>query len=183
MGNNSRSNTIAKYIMDVQIKDDPYYNSAKFLEQVIAEGNYTYHMDKLVRYYDESFIKVPNKEKQAEFDDIKLLLEKHFVQIFDDEPLEKYDLKYADNNLEVLLTIRFEMIINEDGNSERNKSNLFTILFTKYQDNFIEIEDNKYIKMCFTIKLCDVTPIEENEENIKTLVAKCKVRMNYDMNK
>ncbi len=177
------SYSVTEYLKKVQIKENPRYNSKEFREQVIAEGEHAYHLANFYEAYEKKCIMIVNPKKHREFKQIKKSLEQHFVMLYDDEPLETYELKYSKKNMQVLLTIRCEMIVNNEGDKVTNKSKLLAQLFTLYQDNFIEVEDGKYIKMIFTIKLYEEIFIEEDDIALQELAAKCKVRMSYDMKK
>lgn len=177
------SYSVTEYLKKVQIKENPKYNSKKFREQVIAEGEQAYHLSNFYEAYEKKCIMIVNPKKHMEFKQIKKLLKQHFVMLYDDEPLETYELKYSKKNMQVLLTIRCEMIVNNEGDKVTNKSELLARLFAMYQDNFIEVEDGKYIKMIFTIKLYDEIFIEEDDVRLQELAAKCKVRMSYDIEK
>ncbi len=168
---------VTEYLKTVQIKENPHYNSKKFREQVVAEGEYAYHLANFYEAYEKKCIMIVNPKKQMNFEKIKKLLERHFVQIFDDEPLEAYELIYSKKNMQVLLIIRCEMIVNEQEDKLTNKSELLAELFATYRDNFIEVEQGKYIKMIFTIKLYDDVFIGADDMNLQILAAKCKLSM------
>lgn len=166
-----------EYLEEVQIKENPHYSSKEFKEQVITEGDYAYHLAKFCEAYEKKCIMIVNPKKQVQFEKVMKLLEQHFVQIFDDEPLETYELKYSKKNMQVLLIIRCEMIVNNEEDKMTNKSELFAQLFATYQDNFMEVVEGKYIKMIFKIRLYDEIFTGRDDIALEELAAKCKLSM------
>ncbi len=183
MGKNLGNKSVINYVNDLNVREDPFYSSQKFCEDVVAEGSYVYHLDNLHKAYNSCFKSVSNVEKENRFNTVKKLLDKHFVSVFKDEPVESYELKYSEDATSVSLIIRFETIVNSDDYLSGNKSDLFALLFASYHDNFIEVESNKIVKMIFTIDLCDDIQIKEYDKELEELAAKCKVRFSYDLKK